>query len=105
MAGQAALEKKAEDVELLDVHGLCSFTDGFLLATGTNQKQIVAIVDSITDTLKTEGRRPHHIEGYPQHEWILLDYGDFVAHIFTQRLRAFYGLERLWGEARKLDLA
>jgi ribosome-associated protein len=105
MAIKAALDKKAEDAVLLDLRQAAAFTDYFLLLSGTNPKQLVAIADAILDTLKAAGRRPDHVEGYPRQEWILLDYGTFVVHVFTPRSRTFYDLERLWGAATRVELA
>jgi ribosome-associated protein len=104
-AARAALAKKAADVVALDLRRDSSFTDYFLLASGANQKQMVAIADSVQETLRGEGLRPAHVEGYPRQEWILLDYGSFVVHIFTPRARAFYDLERLWGAATRMEVA
>ncbi len=104
-AALAALDKKADDVVVLDLRRLSSFTDYFLMASGTNQKQLVAIADAVSETLRREGYRPNHVEGYPRQEWILLDYEDFVVHLFTPRTRNFYGLERLWGEAARIEVA
>jgi ribosome-associated protein len=104
-AAQAALDKKADDVVVLDLRRLSAFTDYFLLASGSNQRQLVAIADAVAETLRREGYRPNHIEGYPRQEWILLDYDDFVIHLFTPRTRSFYGLERLWGEAARVEVA
>ena len=98
-AAQSALAKKATDVVILDLRKALGFTDYFLLASGSNQKQIVAIVDGIEEALRAEGLRPAHIEGYPRQEWILLDYASFVVHVFGERMRTFYDLERLWGGA------
>jgi ribosome-associated protein len=103
-AARAALEKKAEDVVVLDLRKASSFTDYFVLATGTNQKQILAIADLILETLRERGVRPNHTEGYPRQEWILLDFGGLVVHVFTPRLRAFYDLERLGGGAARLEM-
>jgi ribosome-associated protein len=103
-AAQAALDKKAEDVVVLDLRTASSFTDYFLLASGQNQKQILAIADAILGVLRDEGMRPKHTEGYPRQEWILLDYPGLVVHIFTPRLRVFYDLERLWGGASRLEI-
>jgi ribosome-associated protein len=104
-AAEAALDKKAEDVVALDLRKLSSFTDYFLLASGTNQKQLVAIADAVEECLRREGVRPNHVEGYPRQEWILLDYDWLVVHLFTPRTRSFYGLERLWGEAARIEVA
>jgi ribosome-associated protein len=105
LAVKAALDKKAEDAVLLDLRRAAAFTDYFLLLSGTNPKQLVAIADAVQDTLKAAGRRPDHVEGYPRQEWILLDYGTFVVHIFSKRTRDFYDLERLWGAATRVELA
>ena len=104
-AARAALAKKAEQVVALDLRPLSSFTDHFLLATAGNQKQLVAIADAIEESLRGLGFRPNHLEGYPRQEWILLDYGGFVVHLFTQRSRAYYGLDRLWGEAPRVEIS
>jgi ribosome-associated protein len=104
-AARAALDKKADDVVALDLRRLNSFTDYFLLASAQNQKQLVAVADAVLEALRREGYRPDHVEGYPRQEWILLDYDDFVVHLFTPRTRSFYGLERLWGEASRIEVA
>lgn len=104
-AVKAALEKKAEDVVVLDLRKHASIVDYFVLLSGTNPKQLVAIADAVLDALRAEGLRPRHLEGYPRQEWILLDYGDFVVHVFTPRTRAFYDLERLWGGAGRLEIS
>ena len=104
-AARAALGKKAEDVVALDLRRDASFTDAFLIVSGANQKQLLAITDAITDALREEGVRPLHTEGYPRREWILLDYGAFVVHVFTARTRSFYDLERLWGGATRREIA
>jgi ribosome-associated protein len=103
-AARAALAKKAEDVVVLDLRPAASFTDYFLLASGASQKQILAIADAVLENLRAQGLRPGHVEGYPRQEWILLDYGAFVVHVFTPRSRRFYDLERLWGGARRLEM-
>lgn len=104
-AARAALAKKASEVVILDVRPLSSFTDYFLLASGGNQKQLLAMADAVEEALREERLRPSHIEGYPRHEWILMDYGPFVVHLFTTRMRAFYDLERLWGGATRTEVA
>lgn len=105
LAARTALEKKAEDLVVLDLRPAAFFTDYFLLLSGNNQKQLLAIVDAVLDRLRKAGRRPDHVEGYPRQEWILLDYGSFVVHVFTPRTRTFYDLERLWGGALRVELA
>ena len=99
-----ALDKKASDVVILDLQRSSSIVDYFLIASGTNQRQIVAIADAVREQLKARQQRPLHVEGYPRQEWILLDYGDFVVHVFTERQRAFYDIERLWGDADREEV-
>ena len=103
-AARAALDKKAEHVLALDLRPVADFTDFFLLLTGHNQRQLVAIADAVTETLRASGLRPSHVEGYPRQEWILLDYGDFVVHVMTPKSRSFYDLERLWGGSERLEV-
>jgi ribosome-associated protein len=103
-AVRAALAKKAEDVAVLDLRNSADFTDYFVLLSGANQRQLVAITDSVRDALRAEGWRPSHVEGYPRQEWILLDYEHFVVHVFTPATRSFYDLERLWGGAELLEV-
>ncbi len=104
-AARAALEKKATDVVILDLQKSRSIVDYFLIASGANQRQIVAIADAMRERLRELAWRPLHIEGYPRQEWILLDYGDFVVHVFSERQRAFYDIERLWGHAASETVA
>jgi ribosome-associated protein len=104
-AARAGLAKKAEDVVALDLRSSADFTDYFLLLSGQSQRQLVAIADAVVEALRSLGRRPDHVEGYPRQEWILLDYSSFVVHVMTQRTRAFYDLERLWGGARRVEVA
>jgi ribosome-associated protein len=103
-AVQAAQDKKAIDVILLDLKGIASFTDSFVICSGTSTPQNQAISDEIGTKLKQEGRLPTHIEGYQQAEWILMDYSDFVVHIFSPKTRDFYNLERLWREAPRMEM-
>ena len=88
-AAQAALAKKAADVVVLDLRRDSAFTDYFLLLSGGNPKQLVAIADAVQEAMRAEDLRPKHVEGYPRQEWILLDYSGFVVHIFTPRTRSF----------------
>ena len=104
-AARAALGKKATDVVLLDLRKVTEFTDYFVLASAANQRQLLAVADAVMETMRELGLRPSHIEGYPKQEWILLDYGDFVFHAFTPRMRSFYDLERLWGGASRIEVA
>ena len=101
-AARAAYEKKATDVVVLDMRKIPSFTDFFLLCTSQNQRQMRAIAEAVEKALLDEGVRPAHIEGTEGSEWILLDYFDFVVHIFTAQQRRFYGLDRLWGNAERI---
>ncbi|OFV83665.1 MAG: ribosome silencing factor [Acidobacteria bacterium RIFCSPHIGHO2_12_FULL_67_30] len=103
-AAQAALEKKASDLVLLGMKGVVSFTDYFLLCTGASAPQVRAISDSVEEQLRRRGLRPAHSEGYEQAEWVLLDYVDFVVHVFSPRARAYYDLERLWRRAARLPV-
>jgi ribosome-associated protein len=103
-AARAALDKKAEEVVVLDLRKTSGFTDWFVLASGTSQRQLVAIADAVQDALREDGLRPTHVEGYPKQEWILLDYGTFVVHVLTPRTRLFYDLERLWGGAARHEV-
>jgi ribosome-associated protein len=99
---EAARNKKAIDIVVLDLRKAGGFTDYFVICTGTNARQITAIADAIRETLKRElGERPALAEGLHRSEWILLDYFNFVVHIFSRECRAFYGLERLWGNATR----
>jgi ribosome-associated protein len=101
-AVRAARDKKAEGVIVLDLRNAGGFTDYFVICTGNNARQITAIADSVRDTLKSElDERPALTEGVDRSEWILLDYFNFVVHVFSRECRAFYGLERLWGNAER----
>ena len=103
-AAQAAREKQAGDLRLLDLTELGSFTDYFLICSSRNPRQGQAISDEIHLRLGRRGLRPSHIEGYNQAEWILMDYVDFVVHIFSERARLFYDLERLWRSASRISV-
>jgi ribosome-associated protein len=106
LAVRAAEDKKAEHVVVLDLTKAGGFTDYFVICSGANSRQIVAIADSVRDTLKEElGERPTLAEGTDRSEWILLDYFDFVVHVFSRDCRAFYNLERLWGDAERHELS
>jgi len=101
-AVKAARDKKAVDVVVLDLHNAANFTDYFVICTGQNARQIHAIADGVEEYLKRElGERPAVAEGVEKSEWILLDYFNFVVHVFSRDCRAFYGLERLWGNAER----
>lgn len=100
VAVAAALEKKAFNLDVLSVGDLTSIADYFVLASASNERQAAAIADAVVDQLKQQlGVRPLLVEGTTPGRWILLDFGDFIVHIFTEDVRRFYGLERLWGDA------
>jgi len=101
----AAAEKKAIEPTVLDLRGISSFTDFFVLVTGANRRQVQAISDEVVEQLKRNGSPAARVEGYQNAEWVLIDYGDFVVHIFDDKARRFYDLERLWREARRRDLS
>jgi ribosome-associated protein len=101
-AGQA---KKGEDVLVLDLRELTSFTDFFVILTGNSSRQNAAIVESIEQDLKKKKTRPLGIEGKEVGEWILMDYGDFVVHVFSKRAREYYSLEKLWADAPRVAYA
>ena len=106
LAVHAAEDKKAENIAILQMDKSSSaFTDYFLIASGTNPKQVQAIADEIEVRLKREGNYPNSIEGYKQAEWVLIDYVDFVVHVFTETSRKFYDLERLWKAAKRITVA
>jgi len=101
---RAAAEKKAVNNVVLDLREIASFTDYFVITSGTNERQVQAISDEIVETLKKAGSPAARVEGYKTAEWILLDYGDFVVHVFDQKARTFYDLERLWRESKRVEL-
>jgi len=101
----AAEDKKALDLVVLDLRSAAGFTDFFVIASGANSRQVRAIADSVMETLAAEGAKPAHVEGYDRSEWILLDYFDFIVHVFSPETRMFYGLERLWGSAERIEIA
>lgn len=104
MALSAASEKKAINSVVLDLREIASFTDYFVITSGTNERQVQAISDEIVETLKRAGTAAARVEGYKTAEWILLDYGDFVVHVFDEKARKFYDLERLWRESQRVEL-
>ena len=100
----ACQDKKAEQVTILELEkGSGAFTDYFVICSGTNPRQIQAIADAVDERLESLGLRPAHTEGYKQAEWVLLDYVDFVVHIFSENARRYYDLERLWKTAQRLE--
>ena len=101
---RAAEDKKADGLVVLDLRKAAGFTDFFVICSGGNPRQIRAIADGVTEALAADGVKPAHVEGYDRSEWILLDYFDFIVHIFSPHTRLFYGLERLWGNAERVDI-
>src|SRR6184192_1676297 len=102
----ACQEKKAEEVTILELEkDSGAFTDYFVVCSGTNPRQIQAISDEVEGRLQKQGLRPTHVEGYKQAEWVLLDYVDFVVHVFSEKARKYYDLERLWKSAKRLEPA
>jgi ribosome-associated protein len=98
-AVSAALDRKAQDLRVLHLGRVTDFTDYFLICSGTSDRQVQAIADAIQERLRAEKVRPLHVEGYNRAQWVLLDYGDLVVHVFQEEPRRFYALERLWGDA------
>ena len=101
----AAEDKKAVDLVVLDLRKAAGFTDFFVIASGTNPRQVRAIADGVMEALAADGVKPAHVEGYERSEWILIDYFDFIVHIFAPDTRVFYSLERLWGNAERIEVA
>lgn len=105
IAARAAIDKKATDLAVLDLRQVASFTEYFLICTGASTRQVQAISNAVEEALLQSGKRPLHIEGYSSAEWILLDYGDFIVHVFGPASRRFYDLERLWRDAPRVEVA
>ena len=106
LAVRAAEDKKAEDITVLDLRKAAGFTDHFVICSGTNARQVRAIADAIVEALADHGK-PAHVEGYNRSDrsgWILIDYFDFIVHVFARETRLFYDLERLWGSAERMDI-
>jgi ribosome-associated protein len=103
-AAEFAMERKAQELVVLDLRGISSATDFFLLGSGTSDIQVKSIAEHIIEEMKKEGVRPGHVEGLQSGRWVLIDYIDFVVHVFHPQARAFYQLEALWGDAKRLDL-
>ena len=105
VAVRAAESKKATDIKVLDLTGITSFADYFVICTGANQRQIQAIADEVALQLKQQARElPISIEGYNQAEWVLADYADLLVHIFSPKAREYYDLERLWRNAKPVEI-
>ena len=103
IAVNAAEDKKALDLVVLDLRKAAGFTDYFVICSGSNVRQVRAIADGVMAALAADAGKPAHIEGYDRSEWVLLDYFDFIVHIFAPETRTFYGLERLWGNAERVE--
>src|SRR5437899_6063456 len=99
----ACQEKKAEEITVLELETDSEFTDYFVVCSGTNPRQIQAISDEVEERLNKAGMRTTHVEGYKQAEWVLLDYVDFVVHVFSEKARKYYDFERLWKSAKRLE--
>ena len=104
LASAAAESKQAVNLVVLDLRKSAGFTDFFLIASGTNTRQVRAIADAVIESLAAKGAKPAYVEGYDRSEWILLDYFDFIVHIFAPETRTFYDLERLWGNAERIEV-
>lgn len=98
----AAEDRKAIDLKVLHLGDVSGFTDYFVICSGTNERQVQAIADAVEERLRAERVRPLHVEGYNRAQWVLLDYGDLVVHVFQEQPRSFYALERLWSDAPDL---
>ena len=103
VAIEAAQDRKATGVVLLDLKKAEAFTDYFVICSASNPRQVQAIADAVEEALKGQKQRPSLVEGYARAEWILLDYFDFVIHVFSKHARDFYGLDRLWGSATRFE--
>jgi ribosome-associated protein len=103
-AARIALDRKAADLVVLDVQGVSSVTDYFIVCSGKSTTHVRTIIDAIRTELKTDGVRPLHAEGHPESGWVLLDYGDILVHVFLEDTRAYYALERLWGDAPSVPI-
>ncbi len=104
-AVRAAFDKKATNVVVLDLRHTSAFTDFFVLCSGQNTRQVKAIADNVEDTLREAGVRPAHVEGYNRAEWILMDFFSLIVHVFAPHTRDFYSLERLWGDAERIEMS
>lgn len=99
------MEKNAEELVVLDLRGISDVTDYFIIGHGTSDRQVLAIADNVEERLREAGFKPAHVEGRRGGEWVLMDYIDFVVHVFVEGKRQFYRLERLWGDAPRIELA
>ena len=104
LAKEALEDRKAIDVSVLDIEKISTLADYFLIASGTNRNQVQAMADHVEEVLEKQGVRPKNVEGYPQANWILMDYGDIVLHLFDQENRLFYDIERIWRDGIPAEL-
>jgi ribosome-associated protein len=104
IAARAAESKKAIDVRVLDLRSVTSFADYFVICSGANARQIQTIADEVQRQLKDVGELPVNVEGYENAEWVLIDYGDLLVHVFAEKARSFYDLERLWRHAKPVPV-
>ena len=102
LIAKIAEDKKAEEIVILKVKDICLFTDYFVICSGSSNRQVKTIADTIIKKLKEKKVKLDHIEGYKEGRWILLDYGDIIVHIFYEESRKFYNLERLWKDAKRI---
>lgn len=103
IAFQALEDKKAEDVRIIDISGVSVLADYFIIANGTNENQVKALVDNVQEELYKAGYEAKQVEGYRSASWILLDYGDIIVHVFSKEDRLFYDLERIWRDGKEVD--
>ena len=100
IALEALEDKKAGDLKLIDIEEISTIADYFIIASGTNRNQVQAMADNVEEALSKAGCEPKHIEGYPSANWVLMDYGDIILHIFDEENRLFYDLERIWRDGK-----
>ena len=103
LACKALDEKKGQDIKVIDIHEVSVIADYFIIASGSNQNQVQAMVDNVEETLGRAGFEPKQVEGTKNSNWILMDYGDLIVHVFDEENRLFYDLERIWRDGRVLD--
>lgn len=104
LAAKAALDKKAEDVVILDVRGLTTYADYIVVATGTSDRQVMAIADGVEEKMREAGHRSIGTEGYARGHWVLIDFADVVVHVFYEEARSFYDVEGLWADAKRIPM-
>jgi len=101
---EAALDKKALDIVILDVKNLCSYADFFLITSGTSDKHVQSVADGVVHAMKKLGRKPLGVEGMQKGHWVLADFDDVIVHVFYRPIREFYGLEKLWSDAKQVEV-